>query len=119
VVRRRAAWVLLVVLLVLQAVGLYSADAPGPGGVPGLDKVGHLLAFALPAAVAGWLRSRRVVVLLVVHAVVSEPLQGWLTPARQPDPLDAAADLVGIALGLLLARSLRGAAVPPSGKMGR
>ena len=87
--------------------------------MPGLDKVGHLLAFALPAAVAGWLGARRVLVLLVVHALVSEPLQGWLIPTRQPDPLDALADLAGILLGLLVARSVRGAAGPSSGKMVR
>ncbi|WP_237565838.1 hypothetical protein [Ornithinimicrobium cerasi] len=81
--------------------------------------MGHLLVFALPAAVARWLGARWVLVLLVAHALVSEPLQGWLVPTRQPDPLDAVADLVGIAAGILLARTLRGAGERASGKMDR
>ena len=97
----------LLVALVLQAVGLYSASMPGPDvGVPGVDKVGHLMAFAVPAGLAWLLGARWVVVALVVHALVSEPVQAWVAPLRQPDPLDALADLVGIALGVAVARAL-------------
>ena len=97
----------LLVALVLQAVGLYSASMPGPDvGVPGVDKVGHLMAFAVPAALAWLLGARWLVVALVVHALVSEPLQSWVAPLRQPDPLDALADLLGIALGVAVARAL-------------
>jgi VanZ family protein len=101
-------WLALLVALVLQAVGLYSASAPGPEvGVPGMDKVGHLVAFAVPAALAWLLGARWVVVALVLHALLSEPLQAWVAPLREPDPLDAVADLVGIALGVTVARALR------------
>ncbi|RIK09621.1 MAG: VanZ family protein, partial [Acidobacteria bacterium] len=41
--------------------------------------------------------------LLVVHAVVSEPLQHLVAPVRQLDPWDAVADLVGVGAGWLLA----------------
>jgi len=81
---------------------------PGPDtGLPGLDKVGHLLMFAAPAALATLLGARWVLVALVVHALVSEPLQGWVAPQREADPLDAVADLLGIAAGVALARALR------------
>jgi VanZ family protein len=107
------------VLLVVQVAGLYSPTVPGPDGAAGLDKVAHLVGFALPTLVAGLLRARWVVVLLLLHAVVSEPLQGWLAPLRSPDPVDALADLAGVALGLGLATALsaRGARARGSGKM--
>lgn len=95
------------VSLVLQVVGLYAPSAPGPPeGPPGLDKIGHLVAFAVPAALAWLLGARWVVVALVLHALVSEPLQSWVAPLRQPDVLDAVADLVGVALGVAVARAL-------------
>ena len=96
------------VTLVLQVVGLYSATAPGPQeGPAGLDKIGHLLVFAVPAALAWLLGARWLVVVLVLHALVSEPLQSWVAPLREPDPLDAVADLLGVALGVAVARALR------------
>ncbi len=65
------------------------------------------MAFAVPAALSWLLGARWLVVLLVLHALVSEPVQGWVAPSRQTDVLDAVADLVGIALGVALARALR------------
>lgn len=92
----------------MQAVGLYSQTAPGPDvGAPGLDKVGHLLAFGVPAALAWLLGARWLVVAFVLHALVSEPLQARVAPLREPDLLDAVADLVGIAAGVAVARALR------------
>jgi hypothetical protein len=118
---RLLGWCVLIVLLVVQAVGLYAPTAPGPEGVAGLDKVSHAVGFALPAAVAWALGARWVVVLLLVHAVVSEPLQGWAAPLRSPDPLDTLADLVGVALGAgaaaAVAAAARGAPSRPWGKM--
>ena len=96
-------WFALLVALLVQCYGLYAPQMPGPDGVPGLDKVGHLVAFAVPAALAWWLRARWLLPVLVLHALVSEPLQAVLAPGRQPDPVDAVADLVGIALGVWVA----------------
>lgn len=97
----------LAVALVLQVVGLYSASVPGPDvGVPGVDKVAHLAAFAVPAGLAWLLGARWLVVVLVLHALVSEPLQSWVAPLRQPDLLDAVADLVGVGVGVAVARAL-------------
>ena len=104
---RLLGWLTLAVSLVVQVVGLYSSDAPGPEGVPGLDKVSHLAGFGVPATLAWLLGARWVVLLLVVHALVSEPLQGWLAPTRRPDLLDTIADLIGIALGVGLGVLLR------------
>jgi VanZ family protein len=44
---------------------------------------------------------RRVLILLVIHALGTEYLQHWM-PYRTCDPLDAAANLSGIATGFLL-----------------
>lgn len=104
--RRRLGWALLVLALVAQVSGLYSPDVPGPEGVPGLDKVGHLLIFAAPAALAWALGVRWLVVLLVAHAVVAEPVQQVFVPGRVAEVADAVANLVGIGLGVLGARAV-------------
>lgn len=91
----------------MQVWGLYTPVVPGPAGVPGLDKIGHALLFGIPAALAWALRAPWVVLLLVGHALVSEPLQHHLVPGRMMDPWDAVADLVGIALGVALVRAWR------------
>lgn len=45
--------VLLVVLLAAQAWALYAPSVPGPDtGLPGQDKIGHALLFAVPTWVA-------------------------------------------------------------------
>ena len=99
-------WMTLVVLLAVQMVGLYAASAPGPDGPDGSDKVGHLLAFAAPAALAWLLGARWLVPVLVLHALVAEPLQAWVAPTRMLDPWDTVANLAGTALGVLVARGL-------------
>jgi hypothetical protein len=43
----------------------------------------------------------------VLHAAVSEPLQGALTTTRVADPWDFVADLVGIVLGVVVAMGIR------------
>lgn len=95
-------WFFLAVTLVAQVVGLYSPAAPGPDGVPGLDKIGHLLAFGVPTALAWLLGGRWLVPVLVLHAVVSEPLQHLLAPGRQLDWWDAVANLAGVVVGVLV-----------------
>lgn len=100
-------WFFLAITLVAQVVGLYSPAAPGPDGVPGLDKLGHLLAFAVPTALAWWLGGRWLVPVLAVHAVVSEPLQHLLAPGRQLDWWDSVANLVGVAVGVVAVEAWR------------
>lgn len=100
---RPIAWVLLVATLVVQVAGLYAPSVPGPDGIPGLDKVGHLLAFAAPTLLAWLLGARWVVVLLVLHALAAEPLQHALAPARVAELGDAVANVAGVVTGALAA----------------
>lgn len=100
----------------MQVWGLYSPSPPGPAGPPGSDKVAHLLGFGIPAALAWWLGARGVVVLTVVHALVSEPLQQALAPDRMLDLLDTVANLLGTGLGVALGAALR-ARSPHDGRM--
>ncbi|WP_131105251.1 hypothetical protein [Ornithinimicrobium sufpigmenti] len=101
---RLLGWVLLTLALVAQVSGLYAPTMPGPDGIPGLDKVGHFVAFAVPTALAGLLRARCVVLLLLVHALAAEPLQHALAPNRVAELADALANLSGVAVGVLVAR---------------
>ena len=96
--------------------GLYRDQ--GPPSVPWFpqaDKVEHLVGFGLPcflvllalhlrAGAAGRRLGTRavavVVGLFVVHAGVSEVVQGELYTSRSGDPFDALADVVGTSLGL-------------------
>ncbi|UJH70784.1 VanZ family protein [Ornithinimicrobium sp. INDO-MA30-4] len=87
-------------LLLLQVQLLYLATGTGPPPFAHADKVVHFLMFALPAAVAAVVRSRAMIVVLIVHAVISEPAQRVLTSGRQMDVWDAVADLLGVALGV-------------------
>lgn len=68
------------------------------------DKVVHVLLFAVPAylgvlALGRWWP----VLVLAVHAPVSELLQARLLPGRSGTAADAAADLAGVGLAALLA----------------
>ncbi|GAB2574106.1 VanZ family protein [Microlunatus antarcticus] len=96
--------------------GLYRDH--GPPSVPWFpqaDKLEHLVGFGLPCflvllalhlhvARRGQLLSGRAVALVVglfvLHAGVSEVVQGELYTTRSGDPADALADVVGTALGL-------------------
>lgn len=95
-------WLLVVVLLLVQVVALY-AEAPGEGQplVPGQDKVAHVFLFGIPFAVALVLRSRTLVIGMLAHALVSEPLQGLVTTTRTVDAWDLVADLFGMALAVV------------------
>lgn len=84
----------------------------GPPLLPHLEKLGHLGLFAAPAAVAALLRSRWALLVLLVHALLSEPLQGWLASGRDSDPWDTAADLLGMVLGVLVVRIRSGGPGP-------
>ncbi len=95
--------------LAVQLVVLYAPRAPGTPLFPGSDKVVHVLVFAVPVLLlllAG-APARLVVVVLGLHAVVSEVVQGAVLPDRSADALDVVADLVGVAVGWLLWRLAR------------
>lgn len=91
--------------LALQMLVLYAPSAPdvGDSALP-LDKVVHAAVFALAtytlaaAGVSlGW-----VVGLMSAHAVVSELVQHRVLADRAGEPADVAADLVGVAIGVLV-----------------
>ena len=123
--------------VIAQLWGLYRV--PGPPSAPWFphaDKLQHVLGFALPVALlllALGLRagersdrlSRRALGLVVaafaVHAVASEVVQHRFYASRTGDPLDALADLVGVAAGTALALDLlrRAAARVPSPRTAR
>jgi VanZ family protein len=106
---------LLVVAVVVQLVVLYAPRAPSTGSTPGVDKVVHATVFGAVAWAAVRCGGARwvVAVVLAAHAVLSEVLQAGLLPARSGDPFDAVADVVGVALVLLLTRPGRATAPAP------
>ena len=108
--------VLAAAALVVHFYGLYRPDAPPPSPwLPLSDKLKHAVGFALPLllilltlAVRARSRTRRLAAapvwvaagLFLVHAVVSEVIQGVAYPSRTGDPLDVLADAVGVMLGV-------------------
>ncbi|GAA3557217.1 hypothetical protein GCM10022197_10560 [Microlunatus spumicola] len=113
---RTAATAAAVVGVAVHLWGLYRDH--GPPSVPWFpqaDKLEHLVGFGLPCflvllalhlhvAAAGRLLAARtvglVVGLFVLHAVVSEVVQGDFYTTRSGDPYDALADVTGTLLGL-------------------
>lgn len=91
------------VVLLTSLVVLFAPTAGGPQPFPYADKVVHLLLFAALA----WSGQRAGVpvatlgVALVGYAVLSEVIQATLLPRRSGDWTDVAADLIGVAAGLL------------------
>lgn len=102
----RIGWGLFGALLLAQVYLLYLSTGSGEPYFPHDDKVGHLLIFGAPAGLAVLLGRPWAVGIVVAHALVSEPLQAWLTASRVADPWDLVADLTGIALGVALAALL-------------
>jgi hypothetical protein len=97
-----------VAAVAVNLVVLYWPRPVSDGGIPFADKAVHIAIFAAVAVAglrarvpAGWL-----VGLLAVHAVSSELIQHWLLATRTGDPADVAADLVGVALGVVVAWKL-------------
>jgi hypothetical protein len=100
---RTAGWAVLALLLVVQVLVLYLPSGVGEPPFRHADKLVHVAVFAAPAAVAALLAAGPwVLAVLVGHALVSEPLQGWVTTGRVADVWDAVAGLVGIVLGVLV-----------------
>jgi VanZ family protein len=83
---------------------LYVPSGSDTVTVPHADKLVHAAVFALPALLGVLARVRPWLVgaVLAVHAPVSEVVQHFWIPGRSGDPWDVVADLVGVALGLLL-----------------
>jgi VanZ family protein len=66
----------------------------------------HVAAYAVLAILSGWLRApgpwpRRLVVLLCLHAMATEYLQGFV-PERGPSVEDVGFDHIGICWGIIL-----------------
>ena len=102
---RAVALAAFVVAVVVQVYVLY-LFVPGPSTdvtVPQADKIVHLAVFGAPAFFAALARLPLwgVATLLAMHAPVSELIQHSLIAGRSGEPLDVAADLVGVGLGSL------------------
>ncbi|MGB3763674.1 MAG: VanZ family protein [Ornithinimicrobium sp.] len=104
---RLLGWVALSALVVLQIYALYLAVPTAERQIPYVDKFVHMALFATPAAVAAALRMRWFIGALVLHALVSEPLQAAVTRHRNEDVWDGVADLLGIAVGVAAVRQWR------------
>lgn len=97
-------WILRPLWIVAVAVALLT---PGNGftgvaGPPGVDKLVHTLLFAP----GGWLFASTPALAVAISGTLAgstELGQLWI-PGRDGDPLDFCADLLGMAVGLLLAR---------------
>lgn len=103
------------IAVLIQLAVLYAPRAPTvETGLP-LDKVAHVVVFAVPvvALVAAGLPWRWVVPGMALHALLSEVLQAAVLSERSGDPADVAADLVGVAMGALLARGRGGPGTAP------
>lgn len=106
--RRIADWLVVAAALALQVIALYAPASPEPGpfDFPGADKIAHFLLFAVPT----WALLRVVprpwmaLAPMLLHVPVSEVVQHLWLPGRDGDWLDAAADLLGIAVGWWTAR---------------
>ncbi|UFU07647.1 VanZ family protein [Ruania halotolerans] len=105
----RASWLLRAAFgaaVLLQFVVLYLPQTPdGTPSTPGSDKAVHLLIFALvmlTGRLAG-IRTRPLVLGLLVHAGLSELVQHTLLPARAGDLLDILANIAGTGLGWYVA----------------
>lgn len=107
-----------VIALLLQLGVLYAPSGGGAAPFPYFDKLVHCAVFALPVLLGLLARLPLVpvAIAMVVHAPVSEVVQGTLLPNRSGDPWDAVADLAGVALGVLAARAF--ASVGGSGPWG-
>ncbi|GAA1303091.1 VanZ family protein [Brachybacterium tyrofermentans] len=100
----------LLLLALILNIGFYLPSIPAgtPGtGMPGLDKLVHLLVFALTVWAAGRaLAPRRrfpmgwIVIVAFAHGLLIELVQLVLLPERGAEATDVLFDVIGIALGL-------------------
>lgn len=102
-------WIIVVLALGFHLWGLYTTNPPdaGPLSFPGIDKVAHVVIFAVPT----WALMRVVpnqwfaLVPMILHVPVSELVQANLLANRGGEWADAFAGLLGIAVGWWTVRS--------------
>jgi hypothetical protein len=89
------------VVLLLSLYVLFWPYPAGGSGLPGADKVVHVVLFALLASTARLRFGGRqgLLLLLAGYALLSELVQGSLLAERSGDVGDLVADLVGVAAG--------------------
>ncbi|MFW3169560.1 VanZ family protein [Geodermatophilus sp. CPCC 206100] len=90
---------------VAALVSLAVLFAPGddvPAAPPGVDKLVHLVLFAVLALSGRWagVGARRLLVLLLVYAAASEVVQGLSPLERSASVADWVADAVGVLAGI-------------------
>lgn len=92
----------LAIAVFIALIMLFSPGSTVPSGPENSDKITHALMFvalamtSLYARIPLWLT----VIWLVLFAAISEVLQGVLPISRSASLWDAAADLVGVAIGI-------------------
>ena len=102
-------WVLMLAAVAIGSL-LPANDLPPLPLFAQADKLEHLLGYAVLGAWGALLFSRTrsligVTIALVAYGIAMEFAQALFTVDRQAEVLDALADAIGVALGLLLARS--------------
>jgi VanZ family protein len=112
--RHAGRWIAFLVCVVVQTLVLYLPRVPAPSAPHGMDKLVHAAVFAAVAwtGLRAGVPTRPLMLALLANAVVSEVYQSTFLPHRSGDPLDAAADAVGVLAVWLVSRRLRAA---PSG----
>jgi len=101
--RAFAPWIVVVLALAVHLWGLYTTSPPDAGALsfPGIDKVAHVVLFAVPT----WALLRVVpnqwfaLVPMLLHVPVSELVQANVLANRGGEWWDAVAGLVGVAVG--------------------
>ncbi len=96
-------WSAFVLACAANLYGVYAPSQPGPDlSFPYADKVAHVAVFAAVAWTGRTvgLRAILLAVVLILHAVTSEIVQGTVMAGRSGDPWDVVADLAGIGIGL-------------------
>lgn len=101
-------YVPLAIATVIVLVMMFSPGSTVPSGPENSDKVTHALMFAALAVTSRYARigAAWTAAWLLVFAGLSEVLQGALPIQRSCSVWDAAADAVGIVIGLVVARAL-------------
>jgi VanZ family protein len=95
------------VSLIIQVWALYAPRGPSvQTGLP-LDKVVHLGLFCVVTWLGLRLGYRWIVAVMIGQAALSELVQLWFMPQRSGDWGDLLADLVGIALAVVITLTTR------------